>query len=78
MDHLACVRHHQRRASFHPVIVGIVFVKAIGFGPLAGVLTLAVASVGFIGKLFTEAVEEISLKQVESCPGRGGLVSPTS
>ena len=47
--------------SFHPVIVGILFVKAIGFGALAGVLTLAVASVGFIGKLFTEAIEEISV-----------------
>lgn len=57
--------------SFHPVIVGILFVKAIGFGPLAGVLTLAVASVGFIGKLFTEAIEEISLKQVEAVRSTG-------
>ncbi len=57
--------------SFHPVIVGIVFVKAIGFGPLAGVLTLAVASVGFISKLFTEAIEEISLKQVEAIRATG-------
>ena len=57
--------------SFHPVIVGILFVKAIGFGPLAGVLTLAVASIGFIGKLFTEAIEEISLKQVEAVRATG-------
>jgi phosphonate transport system permease protein len=57
--------------SFHPVIVGILFVKAIGFGPLAGVMTLAVASVGFIGKLFTEAIEEISLRQVEAVRATG-------
>jgi len=57
--------------SFHPVIVGILFVKAIGFGPFAGVLTLAVASVGFIGKLFTEAIEEISLRQVEAVRATG-------
>lgn len=57
--------------SFHPVIVGIVFVKAIGFGPLAGVLTLTIASIGFIGKLFTEAIEEISLKQVEAVRATG-------
>jgi phosphonate transport system permease protein len=57
--------------SLHPVIVGILFVKAIGFGPLAGVLTLAVASIGFIGKLFTEAIEEISLKQVEAVRATG-------
>jgi phosphonate transport system permease protein len=61
--------------SFHPVIVGILFVKAIGFGPLAGVLTLTLASIGFIGKLFTEAVEEISLKQVEAIRATGASFS---
>jgi phosphonate transport system permease protein len=52
--------------SFHPVIVAILFVNA-----LAGILALTVASVGFIGKLFTEAVEEISLKQVEAVRATG-------
>ncbi|GFM35998.1 phosphonate ABC transporter, permease protein PhnE [Desulfovibrio psychrotolerans] len=57
--------------SFHPVIFAILFVKAVGFGPLAGILTLVVASIGFIGKLFAEAVEEISLKPVEACRAAG-------
>ncbi len=57
--------------SFHPVIVAILFVKAVGFGALAGVLALTVASVGFIGKLFAEAIEEISLKQVEAVRATG-------
>ncbi len=57
--------------SFHPVIVAIVFVKAVGFGALAGILALTVASVGFLGKLFTEAIEEISLKQVEAVRATG-------
>jgi phosphonate transport system permease protein len=57
--------------SFHPVIVAIVFVKAVGFGALAGILALTVASVGFLGKLFTEAIEEISLKQVEAVRASG-------
>jgi phosphonate transport system permease protein len=57
--------------SFHPVIVAILFVKAVGFGALAGILTLTVASVGFIGKLFAEAIEEISLKQVEAVRATG-------
>jgi phosphonate transport system permease protein len=57
--------------SLHPVIVAILFVKAVGFGALAGVLALTVASVGFIGKLFTEAIEEISLKQVEAVRATG-------
>ncbi len=57
--------------SFHPVIVAILFVKAVGFGALAGVLALIVASVGFVGKLFAEAIEEISLKQVEAVRATG-------
>lgn len=57
--------------SFHPVIVAILFVKAVGFGALAGILALTIASMGFIGKLFTEAVEEISLKQVEAVRATG-------
>jgi phosphonate transport system permease protein len=57
--------------SFHPVIVAIVFVKAVGFGAIAGIGALVVGSVGFIGKLFAEAIEEISLKQVEAVRSTG-------
>lgn len=57
--------------SFHPVIVAILFVKAVGFGALAGILALTVASIGFVGKLFAEAIEEISLKQVEAVRATG-------
>ena len=57
--------------ALHPVIVAILFVKAVGFGALAGILALTVASIGFIGKLFTEAIEEISLKQVEAVRATG-------
>lgn len=57
--------------SLHPVIVAILFVKAVGFGALAGIMALTVASIGFIGKLFTEAVEEISIKQVEAVRATG-------
>jgi phosphonate transport system permease protein len=57
--------------SLHPVIVAILFVKAVGFGALAGILALTVASIGFIGKLFTEAIDEISDKQVEAIRATG-------
>lgn len=57
--------------SFHPVIFAILFVKAVGFGPLAGILTLIFASIGFIAKLFAEAIEEISLKPVEAMRAAG-------
>ena len=57
--------------SFHPIIVAILFVKAVGFGALAGILALIIASIGFISKLFAEAIEEISLKQVEAVRATG-------
>ncbi len=57
--------------SFHPVIVAIIFVKAVGFGAIAGIGALVVGSLGFISKLFAEAIEEISLKQVEAVRASG-------
>ena len=57
--------------SFHPVIVAIICVKAVGFGALAGIIALTVASIGFVGKLFTEAIEEISMKQIEAVRATG-------
>jgi phosphonate transport system permease protein len=57
--------------SFHPVIVAILFVKAVGFGPLAGILTLTVYSIGFVGKLLAEEIEEIDWGQVEAMRATG-------
>lgn len=57
--------------SFHPVIVAIVFVKAVGFGPLAGVLTLVVYSIGFVAKMLAERIEEIDFGQVEALKSTG-------
>lgn len=57
--------------SFHPVIVAILFVKAVGFGPLAGVLTLTVYSIGFVAKMLAEKIEEIDWGQVEALKSSG-------
>jgi phosphonate transport system permease protein len=57
--------------SFHPVIVAIIFVKAVGFGAIAGIGALVIGSLGFISKLFADAIEEISLKQVEAVRSSG-------
>ena len=58
--------------ALHPVIVAIIFVKAVGFGPIAGILTLIVYSIGFVGKLMAEAIEEIDPGQVEAVRATGG------
>jgi len=57
--------------TFHPVIIAILFVKAVGFGALAGMLALIFASMGFLSKLLAEAVEEMSMKQVEAVRATG-------
>jgi phosphonate ABC transporter permease subunit PhnE len=57
--------------SLHPVIVAILFVKSVGFGALAGILALIVASLGFLAKLVAESVEEMSMKPVEAVRATG-------
>ncbi len=57
--------------SFHHLIVAILFVKAVGFGALAGCLALVIGSMGFVSKLFAEAIEELNLKQVEAVRASG-------
>ncbi len=57
--------------TFHEVIIAIFFVKIFGFGPLAGVLTLIVASLSFIGKMMAEDIENMNMGQVEAIRATG-------
>jgi len=57
--------------SFPPVIVAIFLVKAFGFGPFPGILTLSVVSVGFMGKLLADEIENINPGQVEAVRASG-------
>ena len=57
--------------TFHEVIIAIFFVKIFGFGPLAGMLTLIVASVSFISKMIAEDIENMNMGQVEAVRATG-------
>jgi phosphonate transport system permease protein len=57
--------------AFHEILVAILFVAMFGFGPFAGVVTLVVATVGFLGKLLAEAVEEIDPAPLEALTTAG-------
>jgi phosphonate transport system permease protein len=57
--------------TFHEIIVAILFVKIFGFGPLAGVLTLIVASTSFISKMLAEDIENMSPGQLEAIRATG-------
>ena len=57
--------------TFHEIIVAIFFVKIFGFGPLAGVMTLVVASMSFIGKMLAEDIENMRSGQLEAIRATG-------
>ncbi|MGV1788036.1 MULTISPECIES: phosphonate ABC transporter, permease protein PhnE [Agrobacterium] len=57
--------------AFQEIIIAILLVAMFGFGPFAGFLTLAFATIGFIAKLLAEAIEEIDEKQAEAIRATG-------
>jgi phosphonate transport system permease protein len=57
--------------SIPELVMGIVFVAAVGFGTLPGVLALGLHSVGMIGKFFAEAIEHAHIAPVEAARAAG-------
>ena len=57
--------------TFHEILVAILFVKIFSFGPLAGVLTLTVASTSFISKMLAEDIENMPPGQMEAVRATG-------
>lgn len=57
--------------SIPELIMGIVFVAAVGFGTLPGVLALGLHSIGMVGKFFAEAIEHVDPKPVEAARAAG-------
>ncbi|GAB3838717.1 phosphonate ABC transporter, permease protein PhnE [Kribbella italica] len=54
------------------LILAVVFVAAIGLGPVAGVCALAIGSIGFLGKLVADAAEEVASGPREAVRAAGG------
>jgi phosphonate transport system permease protein len=57
--------------SVPELIMGIIFVAAVGFGALPGVLALGLHSIGMVGKFFAEAVEHVDEAPVEAARAAG-------
>ena len=53
------------------IVFALIFVIAFGLGPMAGVLAIAIHTVGALGKLFAEIVENIDMKPVEGVAPTG-------
>lgn len=54
------------------LILAVVFVAALGLGPVAGTCALAIGSIGFLAKLVADAVEEIDPGPLDAVTSVGG------
>lgn len=53
------------------LIWSLIFIRAFGLGPLTGAMAIAFTDTGTLGKLFSEALENIDRKQVEGVASTG-------
>ncbi len=57
--------------AFPSFMYGIMFIKVTGPGPFAGVLTMSVTSIGMLGKLMIEAIEDLDHGIIEALDAAG-------
>lgn len=57
--------------AFPELILAIIFVKVLGPGPFAGVMAIGVHQIGMLSKLFTEELESMDEKLIESMDAVG-------
>lgn len=58
--------------SIHTLVFGLVLVGIVGLGPTAGILAIALHSMGSYGKLFAEAIEALDMAAVDAVRSVGG------
>ena len=59
--------------AFPELILAIIFVKVLGPGPFAGVMAIGVHQIGMLSKLFTEELESMDEKLIESMDAVGQI-----
>lgn len=57
--------------SVHIIIWALIFVVIFGPGAFAGTVAIAIRSIGFVGKLLGEEIEEIDFDQIEAVRATG-------
>lgn len=57
--------------TFPAFVYGLMFIRVTGPGAFAGVLTVSVTSIGMIGKLFIESIEDLDIRILESLDAAG-------
>jgi phosphonate transport system permease protein len=57
------------------IVLALVFVAAVGLGPFAGVLALAIHTTGILGEFYAESIENIDPKPVEAVEATGARLT---
>ncbi|MFA9555914.1 phosphonate ABC transporter, permease protein PhnE [Evansella sp. AB-rgal1] len=57
--------------AFPELVLALMFVAAVGPRPFAGVLAIAIGSIGMLGKLYSEVIESIDMHVVEALQANG-------
>ncbi|WP_096189499.1 phosphonate ABC transporter, permease protein PhnE [Evansella halocellulosilytica] len=57
--------------AFPEIMLALIFVAAVGPSAFAGVLAIAIGSIGMLGKLYSEVIESIDMNVVETLEANG-------
>jgi phosphonate transport system permease protein len=57
--------------STHEIIFALLYVSAVGLGPLPGIMALASRSIGFVAKTTAEAIENVDRGPIEAIEATG-------
>lgn len=57
--------------AVHTLVFGLILVGIVGLGPTAGVLAIALHSMGTYGKLFAESIESLDMAAVDAVRATG-------
>jgi phosphonate transport system permease protein len=57
--------------AVHTLVFGLILVGIVGLGPTAGVLAIALHSMGTCGKLFAESIESLDMAAVDAVRATG-------
>jgi phosphonate transport system permease protein len=57
--------------SVHEIVWGLIFVAALGLGPLPGIMAIGIRSIGFLSKLTAEEIENVNLGPIEAIEATG-------
>ncbi len=57
--------------SLPELVLGLMLVVTVGFGPLAGIIALSFHSIGMLGKFFAELIEHADLGPIEALRTQG-------